>query len=321
MVEVPQEMLSVLRTSKQIVGLMHIGADGDSIGSLIAFQRAFTKLGKKVYIPAPDYVPARYQFMQKYANGWGYIEDGIDAIVVIDCSSSARIDWGNFERIDGVPLLNIDHHEGNPDFGDFNWVDPSRAAAGIMVYELLKKLSATIDEKSANALYVALMTDTGRFAFSNADFETFQIAAELVELGASPKYLTSEVYFNFSEDYLRNIGIALFNSRSFHGGRILFLTLDRATMRNFSTSPENSEGIIDFAMAVRDVDVAVLFKELGPNKICVSLRSRRGLDICRVAERFSGGGHPNAAGCTINNNLAYTQKVILNLTRKVLGFL
>ncbi|RKZ25902.1 hypothetical protein DRQ29_05635, partial [bacterium] len=262
----------------------------------------------------------RYSFMHKYSNGWGNVPDKIDALLAVDCSTADRIDWGDFEKPDNVPFANIDHHDGNNNFGDINWVNPSAPAAGTMVYKLIRSLDAPIDKETASSLYVAIMTDTGRFSFNNTNSDALKIAGELVEFGAEPKFLTTNIYFNFSEGYLRNIGIALFNSRSFHRGRILFLTLDRAAMRSFSTSPEDSEGIIDFAMSVRNVDVAVLFKEIAPNNIRVSFRSRRGINIAKVAEYFDGGGHPNAAGCTILSNLVMAQTAVLENIRKLLGY-
>lgn len=313
-------IIELISRSNSIVVVSHINGDGDSLGSIIAFKRAFTRLGKDIYLPAPEVFPRRYAFMQRYTNGWRHVPRKCDLIVALDCSISERIDWGKFQAPQNVKLINIDHHDGNPNFGDFNWVEPSVSAVGELVFELLEEFSAPIDESSANALYTAIMTDTGRFSFGNTTSHSMQVAAKLIALGADPKYLTTEIYFNFSEEYLRNIGIALFNSRSFHDGRILFLTLDKATTRNFSTSLDDSEGIIDFAMAVRNVDIAALFKELEPDRIRVSMRSRRGVAVNEIAKSFGGGGHPNAAGCTISGNLAIVQQAILTAIKKLLGY-
>ncbi len=318
--EIPQDLIDLIERSDSLAILSHKNSDGDSLGSVIALERALTKIGKHIHIPAPTTFPQRYSFMHKYSNGWGNFPNKVDAIISVDCSTPDRIDWGEFQRPEGIPLANIDHHDGNQNFGDINWVKPSAAAAGVLVYKLIRSLDIPIDKETASALYVAIMTDTGRFSFSNTNPDALRIASELIEFGAEPKYLTTEVYFNFSEGYMRNIGIALFNSRSFHRGRILFLTLDRATMRSFSTSPDDSEGIIDFAMSVRNVDVAALFKEITSNKIRVSLRSRRGINVAKVAEHFGGGGHPNAAGCTISDNLVMAQTAVLENIRKLLGY-
>ncbi len=312
------DIVELILERERIAVLSHVDADGDSLGSSVALQRALGQMGKKAFIPAPLDFPPRYSFLRKYANGWGAPVEP-DLLVVLDCSRPHRIDWGGLTRPEGVPMINIDHHDDNSRFGDLNWVDPGAAAVGQMVYSLLRALGAPIDERTASALYVALMTDTGRFSFGNTTADALSVAAELVRLGADPKFLTTEVYFNFSEEYVRNIGIALFNSKSFFGGRVLFLTLDRATTRNFATSMDEAEGIIDFAMAVRCVDVAALFRELAPRRISVSLRSRRGIDISQVARFFGGGGHPNAAGCTIKESLAAAQQAVLLQVKRLLG--
>ncbi len=319
MVSVPSEIVDLFQSEKEFILVSHRDPDGDSIGSTVALFRALSQMGKRVWMPLPEDIPAKYNFMLKYTNGYPNAPADADFVVVVDCSCLERV--GAPESLfDGKRIVNIDHHEDNPGFGNLNWVDPEAPAAGDMIFGLLKTISAPIDDKTASALYVAIMTDTGRFSFNNATPRAFFDAGELVQLGADPRYLTGQVYFNFSEDYLRNIGIALFNAHSYHDGRILFLTLDRATTRSFSTSPENSEGIIDFAMSVRGVDVAALFKEISTDKIRVSLRSRRGIDISRVAKFFGGGGHPNAAGCTIHANLATAQEAVLEQIRKLLGY-
>ncbi len=320
MVQVPVEVSDAVANAQNIVAVMHTGADGDCLGAIIALQRSLSAMGKKIYIPAPLNIPPRYELLKKYYYGFGSQPQDYDLVLAVDCSSPDRIDWGAFTRDDSKTFICIDHHDGNPNFAHINWVVPECAAAGAMIFALLKKIDAPIDAASASALYISLLTDTGRFSFNNTNAEVLRTASELVELGADPKFITSEIYFNFEEDYLRNMGIAFFNSRSFHGGRVLFLTIDRAMTRNFATHPENSEGIIDFALSVKDVDVAVLFKEIEANLIRVSLRSRMGLDISAIANKFGGGGHPNAAGCTILANLTAAQREVLRWTEKLLGY-
>lgn len=315
------DIAKTIRDASSITILTHLEPDGDALGSAIALARGLQAVRKNVSIPLSDEFPERYRFMKGYWNRWKNSPTNPDALLVLDCSKLDRI---NSDKIDinslSCPIINIDHHTGNSLFGDINLVDTNASATGEIIYSLMLEMGLPIDEISANALYVAIMTDTGRFAFSNTTVESLRISSELVKLGANPEMLTSQVYFSYSEDYLRNIGIALFNARSYKNGRILFLTLDRAHAKFFSASLEYSEGIIDFAMAVQGVDVAVLFKEISAQKVHVSFRSRRGIDINTIAEYFGGGGHPNAAGCTIEANLITAQKAILESVLKLLGY-
>ena len=310
----------LISESKSIAIFSHKDSDGDSLGSMIALKRSLSQMGKEVFAFAPAEFPARYMFLLKYADNLGYASQKLDIAIALDCSTPERIAWSGFELPGDVPLINIDHHEGNMDFGNLNWVEPSASAVGEMVFAILEKISAPIDNETASALYVAIITDTGRFSFGNTTAKSLEAASKLCALGANPKFLNSEVYFNFSEEYLRNIGIALFNSRSYHNGRILFLTLDRATTRNFVTLPVDSEGIIDLAMTVKNVDIAALFKEFALDEVHVSIRSRRGIDIGKIAEYYGGGGHPNAAGCIIHGTLTTAQQGVLNQIRKLLGY-
>lgn len=315
------DIIKAIKNASNIIILTHYEPDGDALGSAIAIARGLEAVGKKVAIPSIDEFPERYRFMSKYWNHWDNSVDKPDIAIVLDSSKYDRINSGKIDvKSLSCPLINIDHHSSNSLFGNLNWVDTDASATGEIIYSLMLKLDLPIDTISANALYIAIMTDTGRFAFGNTTAESLRISSELVKLGANPEMLTNWVYFSYSEEYLRNIGIALFNARSYKDGRILFLTLDQACAKFFSTSLENSEGIIDFAMGVQRVEVAALFKEISSQKVHVSFRSRRGIDINTIAEYFGGGGHPNAAGCTVETDLITAQKTVLEHILRLLGY-
>jgi len=278
--------------------------------------------GKRVFLPAPVEWPGRYRFLEKHRDGTGTPPTGdIDALIILDCSTPDRIDWGTLtpDDFDSIPRIVIDHHvEGFP-FGDLNWINAGASAVGEMVYEMLTLLGAEITPPIAEALYSAIITDTGRFTFANTSARALEICSNLIRRGGiEPSVIAKQLYFNFSEEYFRNIGIALYNSRTYCDAKIVFLTLDNASVRSFSTSFEDTEGIVDLALNLRGVELAALFKEIDENVTNVSLRSRGNIDITPVAAEFGGGGHRNAAGCTLNMPLSLAQNTLLERLEKLL---
>jgi len=311
------EIIDVINSGNTFVILGHVNPDGDSLGSMLGLSLYLREQAHKiVYVPAPIEWPTRYIYLEKHRNGDSNPPiDKVDAIIILDCSATNRADWGNLNpaEMKDVPQIVIDHHDEGAYFGDYNWIDTKSAAVGEMIFELLTDLGAEITPQIAEALYSAIMTDTGRFTFSCTTARSLAICSELVSRGGiKPSLITANIYSSFSEEYLRNIGIALYNSRIYNDSRIVLLTLDKASVRSFSTTFNDTEGIVDLAMSVRGVELAALFKEISRNVIRISLRSRGRIDVGAIAVELGGGGHHNAAGCTLTMPLSLSREVILD---------
>ncbi len=313
---VQDQILSAFDAGERFLVLGHKDPDGDSLGSILAISSYIrNQLAKESFIVAPLQWPSRYSFLERHKNGAGSLPRcNIDTAFILDCSAENRIDWGRLDPadFDGVKKIVIDHHlEGEP-FGSINWIDPSASATGEMVYRILEARGASFPNDIAESIYSAILTDTGRFTYSNTTSDCLEICSRLVESGnLDLSDITSQLYYNYSEEYLRNIGIALYNTRAYNDSRILLLTLDKASVKSFSTTFDDTEGIVDLAMSVRGVEVAALFKELSRDVIRVSLRSRGFVDVGSIAGEFGGGGHHNAAGCTVNMPLSLAREAIL----------
>jgi len=319
-----EEISNILRDNDNFLILSHLEPDGDALGSSLAIRQFLAdQWGKNVCMPSPVNWPGRYSFLKKHYNGNKMANpDETDCILFLDSSSPDRIDWGtlNPEDFGSVPKVVIDHHEEGIPFGDVNWIDKESAAVGEMVYTLITELEAVVTPEIAECLYLAILTDTGRFTYSNTSSNSLRISAELIETGnIDPSEIASHVYFNYSEEYLRNIGIALYNSRTYRDAKIVLLTLDKASVRSFSTTFDETEGIVDLAMSVRGVELAALFKEISTNVNRVSMRSRGLVDIGALAKELGGGGHFNAAGCTLRMPLSLAREVILDRFERYLG--
>jgi len=196
-------------------------------------------------------------------------------------------------------MINIDHHVANKPFGNLRWVEPAASSTCEMLFDLCEELSLTPDADLASALYTGILTDTGSFRFSNTNRRVFEIASVLVGLGADPAGIAGNVYDSASPEKLKLLAQVL-GTMEFHAGsRIVTAELTRSMLSNSASSYMESEGFINHLRSVKSVDLAILFRETDDGRVHISLRSRAGIDVARLAQRHGGGGHLQAAACRI----------------------
>ena len=192
------------------------------------------------------------------------------------------------------------------------------AAVGVMVYRLLTKIGVDITSSIATHLYVAILTDTGSFRYSNTDAEAFRVCGELVQLGVDPASVAEAIYENIPMDKVRLLAAGLGNLRLEAGGRVASTLLDYATLESSPGKPD-TEGIVNHGKAIDGVSVALLFKEVELGQYRISLRSDELVDVAAIAGAFGGGGHPRGAGCMVSGDLANVRREILSAVYCALG--
>lgn len=299
----PAELVERLRSGRRFLLTSHVNPDGDAIGSELGLARVLESLGKEAVVwnrdPAPrvyDPLPGSAAIHVGETPPRGF-PDAFDAAIPLECPSLERC--GLEEELEALPLLNIDHHLGNDGYGEIAWVDPSAPAVGAMVYRLARALGAEVDPETATALYLTLVTDTGGFRFPNATAEAFESAAALVREGAEPYRVAHWLFESQPEPAVRLLGEVLRTLELHRDGRIATVWLTRAMIESCGARPGDSEGLIDHPRSIAGVDAVALFRELEDGGVKVSLRSRGDIDVQAVARERGGGGHKNAAGCTI----------------------
>lgn len=306
---------TVLRKARRILVTSHQDPDGDSIGSQLALIAYLQGRKKQIRVFNQGKMPNKYRFLdprgiiQEPAPSAG--EFSPDVAFVVECPSLKRIGCVQELLRPGTVIVNIDHHPRNEKFGHINWLDARASAVGEMIYEFLVASRFKITPPVADALYAAILTDTGRFRFSSTKPRTLEICARLMHLGADPQKITEEVYYRVSPEDLRLVARVLNGLELHEGGRVCFLSIDEALLADTGARFEDTEGIVDYSLYLRDVQVGALFKELAPEKTKVSLRSQNGIDISPVAKSFGGGGHPNASGCALDLPMAETKQAVL----------
>jgi len=237
--------------------------------------------------------------------------------VLTDCPNPDRTEGLIDAAKRAAPIVvNIDHHPDNRRYGTTNWIDVGAAATGEMVYRLLAALDAPLTPSIATNLFTAVHTDTGSFRYSNVTPETFEIAAALTAAGAKPDVVSSALYERRAPDALRLLSEALGRVQVSNDGLIAWLALPGGVV------PERfveSEELVNYPRSIGSVKVACLLRELGGGRVKVSLRAKGEVDVNKVAAAFGGGGHANAAGCTVGGPLDAVTRQILDAVRAALA--
>jgi bifunctional oligoribonuclease and PAP phosphatase NrnA len=216
-------------------------------------------------------------------------------------------------------VINIDHHPGNTGYGAINWVDEGAAACGELVFTLIDAIGAPLTPEIATHLYLAILTDTGSFHFSHVTPRTYELAGRAVAAGADPQWIARTHYDSNSLARVRIFG-AVLNGMAIHaGGRVALLTITEQLARDLGGTYDDTEGLINFPLTVKDIQAVAFFKEMGPNDWRVSLRSKGPVDTGRIAKQFGGGGHVNAAGCGWQGSLDDGHRTFARLLGDAVG--
>jgi phosphoesterase RecJ-like protein len=239
-----------------------------------------------------------------------HAEGDYDAVLVMECGDLARTGVKGLER---HFIINIDHHPGNAMFGAINWFDQSAAACGEMVFDVLEHLGVPLSHEIAVHIYVAILTDTGSFHYSSISPRTFDICRQTLEAGVDPVSVARSVFDSNNIGRLRLFGAVLGSVELDPSGRLAVIYLDRAMARAAGGTYDDTEGLINLPLTVKEIQAVVFFKEWTEGQYRVSLRSKGAIDVGDVAKRFGGGGHKNASGCTVYGDLAAVRDQVLPL--------
>jgi phosphoesterase RecJ-like protein len=291
---------AALRAAPRVVVAAHENPDGDAIGSLVGAVRGLRAGGIDaigVRAAAAD-LPREYRWLD---------DDGLSTtapagtgwlLLAVDCGSASRIAVPDGVREGSDLVIDLDHHHDNTRFGDINVVDDRAACSAMMVRELLARLDVTLTPDIATPLYVGLVTDTGRFQYSNTDARAFRAAAELVTLGVKPQEIFQHVFENVQASKLKLLARALGRIELRLEGRLAVTYVTRADIEETGADEASTDGVIDNLRAIHGVEVAAFIRETGEGpRYKVSMRSAGGVvDVSRIARASGGGGHTRAAG-------------------------
>ncbi len=303
-----------IQGSGRILIVTHVGPDGDAIGSLLSMGWLLRAQHKERVLFCQDPVPEGYHFLPGSDEITQQAEGPFDLIISVDCSDDYRMGEdmadGAAGPLGSVPLINIDHHVTNTHFGTLNWVDPEAVATAQMILALAESLSWELTPPVATCLLAGLITDTRSFRTSNVDSRAIRAALRLMEAGASVSDITRQALEQRSLASVRLWGQAI--ERLHLEGGILWTEVTRAMRQQLGLAGNDFSGLANFLSGIREAHVVVVFTERENGTIDVGLRAAPGLDVAQVALRLGGGGHPQAAGCTLEGDLSKVQNRVLS---------
>jgi phosphoesterase RecJ-like protein len=291
-------IVDAVRARRRFVLSSHAKPDGDSIGSQLAMAYALQAMGKEVTVINADPAPAT---LMPFPGVPGIriapsVDGEFDAAIVMECGDLTRTGVSGLERF---YVINIDHHPGNTNFGQINWFDASAAACAEMVYSVVRALGVPLTLEIATHVYLAIVTDTGSFHYSSISPRTFDISRECLEAGVDPVTLSRQVFDSNTTGRLRMFGAVTQAMTLDPTGRIAVLYLDQAIATATQGDYEDTDGLINQPLTVKEIQAVVFFKKIEGDQYRVSMRSKGDVDIRAIATEYGGGGHKNAAGCTI----------------------
>ena len=303
--------------SRRVLVLSHKDADGDTIGSALALYDVLRNMGKEAVVRVPPPVPAVYSFLPDFGaintDGGG----AFDLVVVVDASNLERVAESMRGVEDGVPIVNIDHHVSNTNFGDVNLVVPEASSTAEVTFDLLQDWGVPTSPAAAANLYCGVLTDTGGFRHDNTSYKALTTAAELVACGADPALIAAGVYKSKPISTIKLQALTMATITFELDDRLVHGYVSQDHLRRAGALMEESEGIIDLLNSVEGIQAAVLFKEMGPGQTKISIRGRAPLDSTELAAAFGGGGHERAAGAELALPLEDAMAQVLPVARRM----
>jgi bifunctional oligoribonuclease and PAP phosphatase NrnA len=293
--QLKSKLARLLRDEDDFLVATHVQPDGDGLGAMLALVHLLRGLGKKARPVIAEALPKQYSFLP----GADFVEapptSHRGVFVAVDSANRDRL--GQLAKLSdeaGISV-NIDHHPDNPNFADYNWVEPATTSTSELIYDLWVELGIEPTVEAAVCIYVGMLTDTGRWQYSNTNAKGLRTAARLIDIGVNPNQLFQAIYEQNPVTWLRLLGIGLAKAEFIDDLGLAYTWLDRGDLAASGAEPGDADGIIDVLRSATGVDVAMVLKQLQPGETKVSLRSTRA-DVGLMAGHFGGGGHKNASG-------------------------
>lgn len=320
LVEQQGAVVRALRSGDRFLVTGHVDPDLDCIGSVLALDWALSRMGKASIPFSPDPLLPTWSFFprsERIRLPHQVSRDEWDVLVVVDCEvgrSGPAAEWAHTASA----LINIDHHVTNRGSAPLLLLDTDAAATGQIIYSLLAELGLELDLSVAILLYGAIVSDTGSFRFSNTDARVLEIAADLVRHGANPGQIAQRLYETHSWGYMRVLQQVLQTLGQSDDGRAAWITVEAEVLSKHGVRKDESEGLVQYPRMIDGVEVAMVFREQGPQETRVGFRSKELIDVSLLAQEFGGGGHSRASGCTLYLPVAEARRRVLERVSEVL---
>ncbi|MDX6710896.1 MAG: bifunctional oligoribonuclease and phosphatase NrnA [Blastocatellia bacterium] len=306
------QVVELIEAKHRFAITSHIRPDGDGLGSSLGLYWLLRALDKDPEVIMRDPVPHSYRSLPGAANIriTPAIDKPYDAVFVIECSDVDRPGLVDLEK---QVVVNIDHHSTSALFGTINWIDATASAVGEMIYNLCKAMGVRVTKEIAECVYTALITDTGSFHYSNTTERTFKVASELIRAGVKPAKLAQAVFSSYRWSKIQLLAEVMASVKRDPSGKVAWLRQSLQMQERASATEEDGEGFVNYPLTCGEVEAVAMLKETSTGVYRTSLRSKGDINVARVAEKFGGGGHRNAAGCTLHGDWDEAERLIVGL--------
>lgn len=313
-------IISKIKGVNTVAILPHVSVDGDALGSSIALAYAVKEMGVKPIIYMEEEIPSSYKFLPgtEFTKTYQGEVKKYDLVLALDTGDIERL--GKRVEIFNIAsdTINIDHHATNTKFAKLNYVKTSSSATGEIIYQLIKKAKIPLTKEISTCIYVAITTDTGGFRYNNTTSITHLIVSDLINNGVDVAKVSQLLFETMPLSKTRLTGLAIETLEILEDGKTAFITVTENMIKKAAAKEEDCDGIVNIGRNIKGVEVGVLIRENSNNGFKINLRSKNYVDVSIIANKLGGGGHKNAAGCTVKGNMEDIKQMLLKEIRDVL---
>ncbi len=306
-----QKIMGIINEGKKFIITTHLFSEGDAIGSELALKRFLSGLNKDAVIVNNEALPAVYRCFDtekdvkflKSKNVNINLND-FDAIFIVDVADWSQLgDFADMIKASPITKVCIDHHATNPGYADVNVIDKHASSAGELIFDMITYMKGEITTEIATPLYLSIATDTGWFKFSNTSAKALRICSDLINAGVKSEIIYEQLFQNKHMSYLKLLNSMLGILRKECDGKVVWTKMTKDMIKSSGVSFVDTDVVIDLIRAVKEVEVVIVFRELGDGKTKVSFRSKHTVNVAKLASDFGGGGHVRAAGASVNKQI------------------
>ncbi len=309
-----------LKKASSIAIFTHLNPDGDALGSSFALKYALETIGKSATIYLEKEIPEKFTFLgtdYKIADEDTHLSE--DCAIVLDCAEYQRLGKCANACSSIKTLFCVDHHKTGAGFGELYYNEPEAAATAQVVYKLVNYITKNVPQKTYEAIYTGMSTDTGHFKFSNVSPETFHIAAKVLESGIDHRKITTIIYDTVKREKMMFLGAATERVKMYMDGRVAVLNCPGEFLAEYGLTYDDVEELPNIPLNLEGVEASVLVKDRDETSRRVSLRTKDAIDVSEIAQKFSGGGHKSAAACVLSGDIEANLNNLINTIIEKLG--
>lgn len=315
-----KEIFNLINNSQNICIAGHKAPDGDCIGSVMALYEFLKPLNKELTVCIDGTIPFNYKpFVNEEIIAKEYGDKKFDLLFILDCSDAERL--GKFKGVfdNAEKSVCIDHHKTNESFADINIIIPSMSSTGELLYDILKISGQQLTKEAATYIYIAILTDTGKFSYSNTSSDTHRKTAELIDLGVNVADIDNIIYNSKPANVVKAFIDCISGIELHYNNKFGITIITKNILENNSVDMGDIDGVVEFIREIKEVEVSCVLKEYEEKNTKVSLRSKNDIDVSKISVKFGGGGHAKAAGFEIEDTVENTKKLLIETFKEFFG--